>query len=120
MNCCIVSNSRNTVLNVPDNNIIINSPTFVYNEYDINSNECLENMPDINCNYIDINKTNIISNNGLSIIHINARSIVNCFDDVIYFLDSIHNKFCLIVITETWLHEFNTKLYSIFIIQPTI
>ena len=33
--------------------------------------------PVIECKFIDLDKTNIISNNGLSIIHINARSIIN-------------------------------------------
>ena len=35
------------------------------------------------------------------------------FDDIILLLDSRTFKFNIIVITETWLHDFNKDLYNI-------
>ena len=46
-------------------------PIFVYNGFEIDSNECLDNKPIIECNYIAICKTYIISNDELSTIHVN-------------------------------------------------
>ena len=43
--------------------------------------------------------------NGLSLIHINMRSLCNKFAELLAHLSLIKNKFTFIILTETWLHE---------------
>ena len=47
------------------------------------------------------NSINSEINHCISIIHINARSLIHNIDDIIQLLDSIQNKCIVIVITET-------------------
>ena len=42
----------------------------------------------------------------------NARSLVGHYDAISNYIDCIPFKFNIIVITETWLNEFNVNLYS--------
>ena len=41
------------------------------------------NNPKIDCKYIDLNSIHFDFCEGISIIHINARSLVKYFDDII-------------------------------------
>ena len=77
-----------------------------------NKNQFMNN-PKIDCKCIDLNSINIDFCEGISIIHIHARSLVKHFDDIILLLDYCTFKFNIIVITETWLHDFNKDLYNI-------
>ena len=49
----------------------------------------------------------------MSILHINARSISAHYNNIIHFIDYIHKKFSIIIITETWLNDSNNKLYNL-------
>ena len=103
-----------------------NANEFIYYAYNKNSNKFYNNTkhsipiyhefmnnPKIDCKYIDLNSINIDFCEGIYIIHINARSLVKHFVDIILVLDSCNFKFNIIVITKTWLHDFNKDLYNI-------
>ena len=81
------------------------------------SDEYLNTNLQIECNYVECKSIKYESNHGLSIFHLNARSFVYNFDDIIMLLDSIEIKFNIIVIrntiSETWLQEYNNDLYQI-------
>ena len=94
-----------------------NANVFIYNAYNKNSDNFYYNYtysipmyhefmnnPKIDCKYIYLNSINIDFCEGISIIHINARSLVKHFDDII-LLDSCTFKFNIIIITETWVHD---------------
>ena len=102
------------------------SNEFIYNAYNKNSvyfyNNTKYSIPmyhefmnnhKIYCKYIDLNSINIDFCEDISSIHINSRSLVNNFDDIILILDYCTFKFNIIVITEIWLHDFNKDLYNI-------
>ena len=75
----------------------INDIKFTYNVYNnsdnINNNtkymsdDFMNIIPKINCNYLNTDSIDIDSNQGISIIHINARSVIKHFDDIIFLLD---------------------------------
>ena len=77
------------------------------------SDEYLNKNLQIDCNYVEFKSIKYESNHGLSIFNLNARSFVHNFDDIIMLLDSIEIKFNKIVISETWLREYNKDLYQI-------
>ena len=64
------------------------------------------------CNYDNI-PHQIHTNSNISIIHFNARSLINNFNSITNYLYSLHHKFDIIVISETWLNEYNKDLYFI-------
>ena len=45
------------------------------------------------------------TSNGFSSIHFNARSIKANFRSILTFIESVNIKFCVIAISETWLHD---------------
>ena len=51
--------------------------------------------------------------NTLSVLQLNGRSIVNNFDNLKLLLNSIHNTFDVISISETWFNEFNMNLFEL-------
>ena len=55
----------------------------------------------------------IHTNSNISIIHFNARSLIKLFNSITNYLYSLHHKFDIIVISETWLNEYNKDLYFI-------
>ena len=65
------------------------------------SDEYLNKNLQIERNYVECNSIKSESNHGLSIFHLNARSFIHNFDDIIMLLDSIKIKFNIIVISET-------------------
>ena len=77
------------------------------------SDEYLNKNLQIECNYVECKSITYEFNHGLSIFHLNARSFVHNFDEIIMLLDSIEIKFNIIVISETWLQEYNKDLYQI-------
>ena len=101
----------------------INDIEFTYNVYNnsdnINNNtkymsdDFMNIIPKVNCNYLNIDSIDIESNQGISIIHINARSVIKHVDDIIFLLDECKFKFNIIVITETWFQEINKDIYTI-------
>ena len=64
------------------------------------------------CNYDNI-PNQIHTNSNISIIHFNARSLIKNFNSITNYLYSLHHKFDIIVISETWLNEYNKDLYFI-------
>ena len=60
----------------------------------------------------DLNSINIDFCEGISFIYISARRLVKNYDDIIFVLDYCTFKFNIIVIIETWLHDFNKDLYN--------
>ena len=64
------------------------------------------------CNYDNI-PNQIHTNSNKSIIHFNARSLITNFNSITNYLYSLHHKFDIIVISETWLNEYNKDLYFI-------
>ena len=81
------------------------------------SDDFMNIIPKVNCNYINIDSIDIESNQGISIIgiiHINARSVIKHVDDIIFLLDEFTFKFNVIVITETWFREINKDIYTIY------
>ena len=83
-----------------------------YIDIDRTNNVNIE-LPIIECDYVDSEAIRSLDNNSLSMFHINARSFKCNYDDVIHLIDSINNKFDIIVATETWLNKFNKDLYNI-------
>ena len=77
------------------------------------SDDFMNIIPKVKCNYLNIDSIDIESNQGISIIHINARSVIKHFDDIIFLLDECKFKFNVIVITETWFQEINKDIYTI-------
>ena len=75
--------------------------------------EYINNNLQIECNYVEYKSIKSESNHGFSIFHVNVRSFVHNFDDIIMLLDSIEIKLNIIVISETWLQEYNKDLYQI-------
>ena len=69
------------------------------------SDDFMNIIPKVNYNYLNIDSIDIESNQGISIIHINARSVIKHCDDIIFLLDECKFKFNVIVITETWFQE---------------
>ena len=73
----------------------INDIEFTYNVYNnsdnINNNtkymsdDFMNIIPKVNCNYLNIDSIDLESNQGISIIHINARSVIKHFDDIIFY-----------------------------------
>ena len=53
------------------------------------SDEYLKNNIQIECNYVECKSIKYESNHSLSIFHLNARSFVHNFDEIIMLLDSI-------------------------------
>ena len=104
---------------VYNNNNYYDSNNELYNNnethtnYEYMSDEYLNKNIQIECNYVECKSIKYVSNHGLSIFHLNARSFVHNFDDIIMLLDSIEIKFNIIVISETWLQEYNKDLYQI-------
>ena len=104
---------------VYNNNKYYDSNNELYNNnethtnYEYMSDEYLNKNIQIECNYVECKSIKYVSNHGLSIFHLNARSFVHNFDDIIMLLDSIEIKFNIIVISETWLQEYNKYLYQI-------
>ena len=104
---------------VYNNNNYYDSNNELYNNnethtnYEYMSDEYLNKNLQIECNYVECKSIKHESNNGLSIFHLNARSFVHNFDEIIMLLDSIEIKFNIIVISETWLQEYNKDLYQI-------
>ena len=73
-----------------------------------------------NCNhvspYMSMNELNKLkyNSNTLSVLQLNGRSIVKNFDNLKLLLNSIHNKFEVISICETWFNKFNMNLFGIY------
>ena len=61
----------------------------------------------------DYIKTTSIGSNNLSILHLNARSLVNKIDNVINFLDELSFEFTVLAITETWANSDSDSRLSI-------
>ena len=107
-------------VNCPSN---INDIEFTYNDYNnsdnINNNtkymsdDFMNIIPNVNCNYLNIYSIDIESNQGIYIIHINACSVIKHFDYIIFLLDECKFKFNVIFITETWFQEINKDIYTI-------
>ena len=99
---------------------MINNFLKKYSEFDIDiSDSVLYNKLitkiDDQCFYYDSN-SNIFddnNNNTNSIIHFNARSLSKNINNITNYLDCIKLKFDIIVITETWLNEFNSNIHFI-------
>ena len=104
---------------VYNNNNYCDSNNELYNNnethtnYEYMSDEYLNKNIQIECNYVECKSIKYESNHGLSIFNLNARSFVHNFDEIIMLLDSIEIKFNIIVISETWLQEYNKDLYQI-------
>ena len=81
--------------------------------YEYMSDEYLNKNLQIECYYFEFKSIKFVSNHGLSTFHLNASSFGHNFDDIIMLLDSIEIKFNIIVISETWLQEYNKDLYKI-------
>ena len=56
-------------------------------------------------------------NTHFSIIHFNARSLVNNYNEITNYLNSLNRKFnvspIVLVISETWLNAYNKDVYFI-------
>ena len=50
---------------------------------------------------------------GLSIIHVNCRSLNSNFDKLNQMLNDLQHKFDIIAVSETWLNKYNSDLYSL-------
>jgi len=65
----------------------------------------INNVYSINTSDIDYLNNNIASNNSFSIFSINIRSTNANFDNLIGILETIQNRFSVILLSETWLLE---------------
>lgn len=60
-----------------------------------------------------INNNDLNSNNFLSILHINSRSLLNKLSDLLLLNNAIGNYFNVIVISETWLNDESVNLIDL-------
>ena len=90
-----ISDIKNVTFDPFDTNISNISTT--HTQFDIIREEC---------HYYEPIKIKDLSSfdNSVSIIHINARSMVNKIDDIATFLVEIRKKVSIVCISETWLH----------------
>lgn len=65
------------------------------------------------CKYHNLSSITHIHNTHLSIIHINARSVKNKFDDIQILLNTSGVDWSVICITESWLEDDLLKLFAI-------
>jgi len=61
----------------------------------------------------DCIKNPSITSNNFSILHFNARSLVNKIDNVINFLDELAFEFAILAVTETWANSDNDSRLNI-------
>ena len=86
---------------------------------DINNINCdlMDNdleVPDINCNYVDINSFNYKNkNNSLSLFHLNITSLKKNKDELETFLNMIDFTFDFMGITETKLKATSDPIFNI-------
>ena len=73
---------------------------------------------EFNCNYYTeqefnnvLNKINI--SKCISIIHINARSLIKNYDNIENYLNMLSHRFSVIIISESWLKECHIGNYNI-------
>ena len=82
---------------VYNNNNYYDSNNELYNNnethtnYEYMSDEYLNKNIQIECNYVECKSIKYVSNHGLSIFHLNARSFVHNFDDIIMLLEFNRN-----------------------------
>ena len=50
------------------------------------SDDFMNIIPKVNCNYLNIDSIDIEYNQGISIIYINSRSVIKHVDDIIFVL----------------------------------
>ena len=86
-------------------------------QLEIPENELNEDIHDINnklvqCNYHCISERLDIGN-GFSVLHVNARSMRNKFDDIRVMLTNSGVDWSAICISETWLRNGIEKLFNI-------
>jgi hypothetical protein len=88
----------------------IDPDTNYYNSDDsTNPNNCLYYHP----NGLNLESAKHSAKESLSIFHVNIRSLRKNFSKLVLLLDSIDNKFNLIILTETWLKSHNADLFKI-------
>ena len=67
------------------------------------------------CNYHDLTSYERLVNSeqGVKVLHINARSITGKFDEIKTLIKTLHNKIDVLCITETWLNDDDKELFQI-------
>ena len=97
-----------------------NVQPFQFSDHDYDSNidpvNNLYNNVSLNCNYYDNLQFNMLSKkdaSGLSIIHVNARSLNANFDNIKDFLQTLNLSFDVITISETSLDVWKISDYEL-------
>jgi hypothetical protein len=87
----------------PFSDVISDELSFTYKHFEDIMNRCMYHKPS--------ELENILQE--ISMLHINARSIVNKFDEFKLFLSMSKHKWCFICVSETWLTEDIETLFCI-------